>query len=138
MIYRDLILIISKLDTDEPHPLPPTASSSQLLEQAVTQIISISTNPVFGDDTCTRCQASLEVAKFLALAAPEQGPNLAVRLCEYFDYTSDCETEYGIYTLGSPITQVIAYADVGGYDGQVCGRSVASSNPSDTIFYWSR
>ncbi|KAI0937249.1 hypothetical protein AcV5_005199 [Taiwanofungus camphoratus] len=109
---------IPQLDTDEPHPLPPTASSSQLLEQAVTQIISISTNPVFGDDTCTRCQASLEVAKFLALAAPEQGPNLAVRLCEYFDYTSDCETEYGIYTLGSPITQVIAYADVGGYDGQ--------------------
>jgi len=114
---------IPELDTGETHPLPPTASSSQLLDYAIQQIISISTNPIFSGDSCTACQASLEVAKFLALAAPEQGPSLAVALCEYFDYADDCETEYGIYTLGSPITQVIAYADVGGYDGQaICSQ----------------
>ncbi|KZT02507.1 sphingomyelin phosphodiesterase [Laetiporus sulphureus 93-53] len=110
---------IPQLDTGETHPLPPAASSSQLLDLAVQQIVSIANNPAFGDDTCTQCQASLEVAKFLALAAPEEGPNLAVRLCEYFDYADDCEKDYGIYTLGSPITQVVAYADVGGYDGQM-------------------
>lgn len=79
---------------------------------------------MFANDTCSACQASLVAAKFLAMAAPEQGPALAVRLCEYFKYTStiDCETTYGIYTLGSVMTQVIAAADVGGYDGQVSAK----------------
>lgn len=55
------------------------------------------------------------------MAAPDQGPALAVRLCEYFKYsaTVNCETTYGINTLASVMTQVIAAADVGGYDGQV-------------------
>ncbi|KAH9950917.1 Metallo-dependent phosphatase-like protein [Amylocystis lapponica] len=109
---------IPQSDTYEPHPLPPVASSSQLLEQAFTQIVSISQNPVFGDDTCTRCQAGLEIAKFLSLAAPEQGPNLAVRVCEYFNYSTTCEQEYGFYTMGTVITQLMTFADVGGYDGQ--------------------
>ncbi|CCL98101.1 uncharacterized protein FIBRA_00095 [Fibroporia radiculosa] len=109
---------IPQVDAWEPHPLPPTASSGQLLEYAVQQIASIAANPIFGNDTCAQCTAALEVAKFLALAAPEQGPSLAVKLCEYFDYADDCETEYGIFSLGSPITQVVAFADVGGYDGQ--------------------
>ena len=97
-----------------------------MLEAAYAQVLSIAANPVFGADNCQRCQAALEVGKFLALAAPEQGPNLAVALCEAFDYADDCETEYGFYTLGTPITQVIAYADVGGYDGQVRGASVSA------------
>lgn len=82
-------------------------------------MISITANPVFGDDTCTRCQAALEVGKFLAMAAPEQGPALAVALCHHFNFNSDCDTMYGILGLGSVITQVVANADVGGYDGQV-------------------
>ncbi|PCH42293.1 sphingomyelin phosphodiesterase [Wolfiporia cocos MD-104 SS10] len=110
-------------NTEEAHPLPPPATASEFLEVAFAQIVSIASNPVFANDTCTSCQAALEVAKFLAMAAPEQGPNLAVRLCEYFDYASDCSTTYGIYTLGSPITQVLAYSDVGGYDGQaICSH----------------
>ncbi|TFY56866.1 hypothetical protein EVJ58_g7375 [Rhodofomes roseus] len=111
---------IPQNNTEEIHPLPPPATSSVFLETAVAQIVSIANNPVFADDTCAACQASLVVAKFLAMAAPEQAPNLAVRLCEYFNYstTLDCETTYGIYTLGSVMTQTIAAADVGGYDGQ--------------------
>ena len=48
----------------------------------MTQIVSIATNPIFGDDTCSKCIAGLEVAKFVALAAPSQLPNLAVQLCQ--------------------------------------------------------
>ncbi|OSX66906.1 hypothetical protein POSPLADRAFT_1072083 [Postia placenta MAD-698-R-SB12] len=114
---------IPQEDTWETHPLPPTASSSQLLDYAVQQIISISTSPIFSSDTCAACQVSLEVAKFLALAAPAEGPNLAIRLCEYFDYADDCAADYGIFTLGATLTQVAAYADAGGYDGQsICNQ----------------
>ncbi|KAJ7757507.1 sphingomyelin phosphodiesterase [Mycena metata] len=105
-------------DTTDPHPLPPVASSSLLLQQAIAQIISISTNPVFAGNTCAQCQAGLEVAKFLALAAPEQGPSLAVELCFHFKFSSTCGTSFSRLALGSVITQVIANANVGGYDGQ--------------------
>ncbi|KIY52639.1 sphingomyelin phosphodiesterase [Fistulina hepatica ATCC 64428] len=110
---------IPDYDTVDPHPLPPTASSDLLLQLAIAQIKSIAANPVFGNDTCTQCLAGLEVAKFLALAAPEQGPALAVAICEAFDYESNCTTTFGIGAIGSPITQVVANADVGGYDGQL-------------------
>ena len=113
------VLILLQNDTTDPHPLPPTASSSLLLAHAIEQILSISTNPVFGTNTCTRCQAGLEVAKFLAMAAPDQGPALAVAICNHFKFNSDCATQYGLLGLGSVITQIVANADVGGYDGQV-------------------
>ena len=91
-------------------------------------MLSIAANPVFGSDNCQRCQAALEVGKFLAMAAPSEGPALAVRLCEYFDFNSDCATEYGVQTIGAVVTQVIANADVGGLDGQV--GSVSRSAPA--------
>lgn len=113
---------IPQYDTYETHPLPPVASPEQLLDAAFTQVLSIAANPVFGNDTCARCQASLEVAKFLALTVPELVPQLAVRLCEQFNFTTDsmptCALAYGRATLGAFYTQVAAYADVGGYDGQ--------------------
>jgi sphingomyelin phosphodiesterase len=59
------------------------------------------------------------VAKFLALAAPEEGPTLAVQLCLKYKFSKTCEATYSRINLGSVITQVIANADVGGYDGQV-------------------
>lgn len=94
-------------------------SDAQVLQQALLQIQSIAANPIFGNDTCTRCQAGLEIAKFVALTAPEQGPNLAVELCTLFKFSTTCEATYSVLNLGSVITQVIANADVGGYDGQV-------------------
>ncbi|PCH42292.1 Metallo-dependent phosphatase [Wolfiporia cocos MD-104 SS10] len=116
-------------DTWEPHLLPPVASPSQLLETAYAQILSIVANPVFGNDTCTRCQAALEIAKFLALTAPQQVPALAVRLCEHFEASSDCGSQYGEYTLGPTVAQVAAYADTGGYDGQMICSVFASLCP---------
>ena len=63
--------------------------------------------------------AGLEVAKFLAMAAPEEGPGFAVTLCEKYKFSSTCAASYGIDALGGVLTQVIANADVAGYDGQV-------------------
>lgn len=112
---------ISQYDTVDPHPLPPKASSQMLLQQAVAQIKSIAVNPMLSN--CARCQASLEVAKFLALAAPEQGSNLALTLCEYFNYSSSCEKSFGPLVMGPILTQVVSFADVGGYDGQlICSQ----------------
>ncbi|KII93956.1 hypothetical protein PLICRDRAFT_695030 [Plicaturopsis crispa FD-325 SS-3] len=105
-------------NTVDVHPLPPVASSSRLLSQAAAQIVSIATNPIFGNNTCAQCQAALEVAKFLALAAPHEGPALIVQMCEHFAFSSSCATTYGPLGLGNILTQVISNADAGGYDGQ--------------------
>ena len=53
------------------------------------------------------------------MAAPEQGPDLAVAICNHFNFNSDCATQFGRLGLGSVVTQVVANADVGGLDGQV-------------------
>ncbi|KAG1747527.1 sphingomyelin phosphodiesterase [Suillus occidentalis] len=107
-----------KNDTVDPHPLPMQATPSQLMEQALAQIQAIANNPIFGNDTCTKCQASLAVGKMLVLGAPEQGPLLAEAVCQYFNYSTTCYNEYSNLALGSTFSQVLAFADVGGYDGQ--------------------
>jgi sphingomyelin phosphodiesterase len=96
------------------------ATPSQLMEQALAQIQAIATNPALANDTCAQCQASLAVGKMLVLGAPEQGPLLAQAVCEYFDYLPTCYDEFSELALGSTLTQVLSFANAGGYDGQVC------------------
>ncbi|EIW79572.1 sphingomyelin phosphodiesterase [Coniophora puteana RWD-64-598 SS2] len=108
-----------KNDTWDPHTFPPAASSTTLLEQAIEQIKVIAKNPAFGNNTCAQCQAGLEVAKFLALAAPEQGPNLAVAICEHFGFAPNCQQQYDWTAYGPVLTQVASYGNLGGYDGQL-------------------
>lgn len=109
---------LSTLDTKDPHPLPPTASSSKLLEAAIAQVKSIANSTVF-NGTCAKCLASMEVFKFLAMAAPEEGPTFAVQVCELFDLSSTCNATYGADVLGSVVTQVVANSDAAGLDGEV-------------------
>ncbi|KAG2353558.1 sphingomyelin phosphodiesterase [Suillus spraguei] len=119
---------IPQYDTvDPPNPLPPKASSQKLLQQAVAQIKSLQR---------IQCSASLEVAKFLALAAPEQGTNLALTLCEYFNYSSSCEESYGPLVKGPILTQVVSFADVGGYDGQFLGLCPAPVTTTLNLTGW--
>ncbi|KAF9245896.1 Metallo-dependent phosphatase-like protein [Melanogaster broomeanus] len=100
----------------------------------IPQVKSISENSIFGTNQCARCQASLEVAKFLALSAPDQGSNFAVALCEYFDHSSTCEATYGPLALGPVLTQVMSYADVGGYDGQLlCAQFLGLCSAPPTL-----
>lgn len=103
----------------DPHPLPPKASAERLRDQALAQLDSILTNTIFGNNTCARCQALLEVVKFSALAAPEQTPDLIVHICGIFKLSPTCDSVYGRLGVGAVITQVLSNADVGGYDGQV-------------------
>ncbi|OJT08975.1 hypothetical protein TRAPUB_109 [Trametes pubescens] len=124
---------LPKNNTHDPHILPPKASSGVLLESAFAQVLSIASNPTFGDNNCARCQAALQVGKFLALAAPEEGPAFAVRVCEHFNFNKDCATQFGIFQLGSVVTQVIANADVGGLDGQmICSHFLSGLCPAPT------
>ncbi|KAF8899142.1 Metallo-dependent phosphatase-like protein [Infundibulicybe gibba] len=117
-------------NTVDPHPLPPTAPPSVLLSQAITQIQSIAVNPFFSSNKCAQCQSILEVAKFLSMAAPEQGPSLIVSICQLFKLSSNCPVAFGRLAIGSVITQVLANADVGGLDGQyICQNFFAGSCP---------
>ncbi|KAI0066506.1 Metallo-dependent phosphatase [Artomyces pyxidatus] len=121
---------IPQSDPKDPHILPPKASESLLLQNAVNQVTSLGSNPVFANNTCARCQASLEVAKFLSLAAPSQGPEFVIFLCNEFKLSSTCNITYGPLALGSVITQVLANADVGGYDGLMLCQNFLSSSCS--------
>ncbi|KAJ4472551.1 Metallo-dependent phosphatase [Lentinula edodes] len=119
---------IATINTKDPHPLPPTASSSKLLQSAIAQVKSIANSTVL-NGTCAKCIASMEVAKFLALAAPEQGPTFAVELCNFFGFSTSCNATYGPHALGGVVTQVVSNADVGGLDGQMLCQNFLSLCP---------
>ncbi|EJD04893.1 uncharacterized protein FOMMEDRAFT_18613 [Fomitiporia mediterranea MF3/22] len=120
-------------DTNDPHPLPPRASDSTILAHAVRQIQLLATpetpNSPFLNDTCAKCQAALGILKFVALAAPEQGPAAVVAMCQAFKLSSNCNTAFGPLALGSVITQVVARADVEGFDGQMMCQNFLSACP---------
>ncbi|KAJ7597385.1 Metallo-dependent phosphatase-like protein [Mycena floridula] len=103
----------------DPHPLPPKASSSLLLSHAVTQIHSIAASPVYANNSCAKCLAILEVAKFLSMSAPEEGPAFDIALCQLLGLSTTCSVTYAQNGLGSVVTQVLANMDAGGYDGQL-------------------
>jgi hypothetical protein len=70
-------------------------------------------------DTCALCNAALQIGKFLSLAAPEQTSAYLVFLCERFGLSGNCPSVYGPTAYGPVLAQVLANADVVGYDGQV-------------------
>ncbi|KAI0027960.1 sphingomyelin phosphodiesterase [Vararia minispora EC-137] len=121
---------IPQVDVKDPHILPPKQSSDAILSAALAQISSIGQNAFFANSSCARCQAQLLAAKVVALAAPERGPDVAVALCETFQVSTTCNTTWGADALGSVITQVLAFADVGGFDGQmICQNFLRSACP---------
>ncbi|KAF8963912.1 Metallo-dependent phosphatase-like protein [Flammula alnicola] len=118
-------------DTADPHPLPPVASSSRLFDNALAQLKSIASSPIFGADTCGRCQAILGVAKFVSLATPANGPSFFIQFCNTFKLASNCSVMYGQFSgIGSVLTQVVANADAGGYDGQALCQNFFSMCPA--------
>ncbi|EJC98599.1 uncharacterized protein FOMMEDRAFT_161417 [Fomitiporia mediterranea MF3/22] len=118
---------IPQNDSGDPHPLPPQASSSTILQQALRQIQLIASpetpNSPFLNDSCAACQTILTIAKFVALAAPEKGPTIVLEICNMLRGLAstpvDCEAEYGPLSRGNVVVQVLANADVAGYDGQL-------------------
>ncbi|KAF8274298.1 sphingomyelin phosphodiesterase [Lactarius quietus] len=115
-------------NTQDPHPLPPRASDELILQSAIAQAQGLFVNPAFTNDSCALCTATFEIAKFLSLAAPEQGPAFFVFLCQKFGLSNSCNTTYGATTYGSVLTQVFANADIAGYDGRmICQGFIAKS-----------
>ncbi|KZT52161.1 Metallo-dependent phosphatase [Calocera cornea HHB12733] len=116
--------------TFPPSPLPPSLASP-LVQSAFAQIVSIANpnNTGWGNNSnCARCLAGLEVAKALALASSQSVPTLAVELCNYFKISTTCEQTYGVLALGQVLAQVLAAADVAGYDGQnICNNFVSGA-----------
>ncbi|KAH7104878.1 sphingomyelin phosphodiesterase [Auriculariales sp. MPI-PUGE-AT-0066] len=109
-----------KSNTVDEHLFPPPAPKPALVANALRQIDSIANSPHF-PTTCSKCIASLEIAKFVVLAAPEMGPELAIALCVKYSGVGSlpgCTSAYN-NGIGAVITQVASFADVGGYDGQM-------------------
>jgi hypothetical protein len=119
-------------DPQDPHPLPPRASDDSLLKAALSQVQWLANSTVFANNSCALCTATIQVAQFLSLSAPEQGPAFFVSVCQLFKLSSTCNTTFSATTLGPVLTQVLANADVTGYDGRV--RSfVSKSRPRNPI-----
>ena len=125
-------------DPQDPHPLPPRAPDDSLLKAAISQVQWLTNSTVFANNSCALCTASLQVAQFLSLAAPDQGPAFFVFLCQQFKLSSTCNTTFGATTFGPVLTQVLANADVTGYDGQVTSFVFKSrpGTPSRVPDFW--
>ncbi|KAJ5167820.1 uncharacterized protein N7482_003414 [Penicillium canariense] len=74
---------------------------------------------------CSKCKRALAEAKPAALYAPLLVPDALISMCKAFGFHSDeaCEEDFAPQSLGAIWTQILAYADVEGLDGQyICNR----------------
>ncbi|KAJ5210556.1 hypothetical protein N7491_010363 [Penicillium cf. griseofulvum] len=117
----------------------PAKKRYKLVQEVVSNVTNIiQSNGT--DNNCTRCQNALAAAKLAALHAPAFVPSAMIGLCKAFRFRADetCEQDYATNTFGAIWTQVLAYADVGGLDGQYICHSLGSycsapkTNPLDT------
>ncbi|KAF9055914.1 sphingomyelin phosphodiesterase [Panaeolus papilionaceus] len=121
---------IPTVDKVDPHPLPAIASPSRILQEAIQQLHSIAVSPFFQNASCASCQAALSVGKIVALASPSNGPQFLTEFCNTLKPSISCNETYGVSGLGSVLTQVIANADVSGYDGQAICQNFFSLCPA--------
>lgn len=96
-----------------------------LVEAAVTNVTS-TINSGTSETSCDTCKKALAAAKPAALFAPHLVPKAIISLCKAFKFKSDdeCEGTYSENSLGPIWTQVLAFADVEGLDGQYICHSL--------------
>ncbi|KAF9469756.1 sphingomyelin phosphodiesterase [Collybia nuda] len=125
---------LPKENTADPHPLPPKALPSKLYDNALGQIRSLAVSPIFAANACARCISILEILKLVSLTVPEKTPDLLVALCNLLKLASPaaCTDNYSRLGVGAVITQVLANADVGGYDGQAFCQNFLGMCPAPT------
>lgn len=113
-----------------PQPLANISNSSTaaLLQAAFTNITGIIESNTTASN-CTKCKNALGVGKTLAQYAPESVPGLLVALCEAFKFSSNatCVDNYAAGSFGAILTQVLAFADVTGLDGQYICNDLSST-----------
>ena len=83
----------------------------------------------FISGNCSKCIAALSVAKSAAQLAPSLVPDAMVELCiaSKFHSASTCKEDFETTTFGYIWTQVLAFADVSGLDGQYICNSLSST-----------
>lgn len=121
-------------DTRDPIYYPPVianltdAQKQIIISNAVSEIGDIFNNSVFSTN-CSKCVASLSVAKNAAQFAPELIPQTLISLCESYKLHSNgtCIVDFEATTFGDIWTQIISLADVTGADGQYICNSLSSS-----------
>jgi len=71
------------------------------------------------EDSCAKCKKALAAAKPAALYAPTWVPDAMISLCQEYQFKSNdsCESDFAASIFGATWTQVLAYADVEGLDG---------------------
>lgn len=110
------------------------ASAASLVQGAIANITGI-IEANNGASNCTKCREALAIAKVVALAAPSSVPGLLVSLCEKFQFSSNatCTDNYAATSFGAIWTQVLAFADVTGLDGQyICNDLSSKFCPAPT------
>ncbi|KAE8354800.1 Metallo-dependent phosphatase-like protein [Aspergillus coremiiformis] len=113
-----------------PEPSVNLSDSQQdaLIQAVVANVTRIITaNNTNGN--CNTCKAALAAAKPAALFAPTLVPETMVSLCKNFKFQSAdaCEQKYAAAAFGAVWTQVLAYADVEGLDGDYICNSLSST-----------
>lgn len=111
---------------------PPKANLSLHLKHKLIQAATSNVTEILhsddSDDKCEQCKKALAAAKPAALFAPSLVPEALVKLCKKFEFKGDekCEETYSEQSLGPIWTQVLAYADLEGLDGQYICHSLKS------------
>ncbi|KAF9252888.1 hypothetical protein DTO013E5_3633 [Penicillium roqueforti] len=111
-------------------PMPRTHMSAKkryrLFQEALSNVTNIIKSS--SEDNCTKCKNALAAAKPAALHAPTFVPNAMVSLCKAFAFHANetCEQDFATNTFGAIWTQVLAYADVEGLDGEYICHSLSS------------
>ncbi|BCR87979.1 PPN1 endopolyphosphatase family protein [Aspergillus chevalieri] len=96
-------------------------------------------------DSCAKCKKALAAAKPAALYAPTWVPDAMISLCQEYQLKSNdsCEDEFAASIFGATWTQVLAYADVEGLDGDYicnffnpssCAKPKTSPLDTTTLF----
>ncbi|KAJ5924315.1 hypothetical protein N7466_008502 [Penicillium verhagenii] len=112
---------------------PPLVSLSPVEGQAFIEAVVTNVSNILKskapENQCEKCKKALAAAKPAALFTPAMAPEAMVRLCKAFQFASNvtCENDYSIHAFGTIWTQVLAYADVEGLDGQYICHSLKSS-----------
>ena len=112
-----------------PKPIANISNATDYVAAALIQIRGIIAGNSSSCSNCSKCIAALEVGKQVAQVAPQNVPAAMVALCEStrFKSNSTCQSSYSAGTFGAIWTQVLAFADVSGLDGQYICNSLSST-----------
>lgn len=121
-------------EDDDPvyYPKPIAKLSPDEQKTVITNVMNevseiITGNYIVGN--CSKCIAALSVAKGAAQLAPSLVPDAMVQACTNFGLhsASTCKEDFDAKTFGAIWTQVLAFADVSGLDGQYICNSLSST-----------